>query len=53
MDPKGVRFTIISLLLQQRDYNSRSVEDLMADAMKLDNYVALGGQPVVPKGQLH
>lgn len=46
MDDATLRFNLIAMLIQNREYNTRTVEDLMRDADKLINYAKLGGQPV-------
>lgn len=45
MDEKTMRFNLIQILIGHKDYSSRTVEELMLDAQKLQNYVTMGGQP--------
>ena len=46
MDPKAIRLTLIQLLLQTRDYNTKSIEDLMRDVFRAESYVLNGGELV-------
>lgn len=53
MDPKAIRLNLIQLLLQTRDYNTKTIEQLMADVFKAETYVLNGGDPAIEMRVLH